>query len=221
MKNIRFLLTIFSSIFFLVSCTREPSDSVDQDKIYVKYDVIYDKNTDQTTVRAEFRFGSAFGTKLELSSPAYVKFNGNYIPYNSTLAYYEDVFTGNVSSGTFIYGDVDGNVYTNTTNTLESVEFPNQEITIQGGNDYVMAFEGDPIAGDDVVTLNISDKVFATSISGATSITIGGSQTSGINEGPYIGYMSRTLTQSLSQSTPEGGRIWLTYKAFNKAITIQ
>jgi hypothetical protein len=220
MKNCFFLLLLIGSILF-DSCTREPSSSVDQDKIYVKYDVIYDKNEDETTVRAEFRFGGAFGTKLELSSPAFVKFNGSIIPFNSTLAYYEEKLPGMVSSGTFVYEDVDGNSYTNTTASIRPVEFPEGEITIVGGTDYVMPLIGDAISGNDVVTLTLSEKVFATSINGATSITLGGVQTSEINVGPHIGYMTRTVTQSPAQATSEGGTIWLTHKAFNKAITIQ
>jgi hypothetical protein len=221
MKNYSLLFTFLIAVLSFVSCTREPSDSVDQDKIYVKYDLIYDSNNDETTVRAEFRFGGAFGTKLELSSPAYVKFNGSYIPYNSTLAYYEEKIPGQISNGTFIYGDVDGNVYSNTTSNMRSAEFPDSQIVINNGMDYVMNFDGVPISGNDVVTMNLSDKVFATSINGATSLTIGGSQTSSLNPGPYIGYMSRTMTRSLTQSTSEGGTIWITYKALNKAITIQ
>lgn len=220
MKNF-LLLFLAIDILLFTSCTREPSSSVDQDKIYVKYDLIYDKNEDETTVRAEFHFGGAFGTKLELSSPAYVKFNGSVIPFNSTLAYYEEKLPGLVSSGTFVYGDVDGNVYTNTTSNIKPVEFPEGEITINSGTDYVMPFVGDPISGNDVVTMTLAEKIFATSISGATTITLGGVQTSEINAGPHIGYMSRTVTQTPAQATSEGGMIWLTHKAFNKAITVE
>jgi hypothetical protein len=220
MKN--FLLFILSvALLFLASCTREPSSSVDQDKIYVKYDLIYDKNEDETTARAEFRFGGPFGTKLELSTPASIKFNGSVLPFNSTLAYYEEKYSGLIGSGTFVYADVDGNVYTNSTGTIRPVEFPDGTITINNGTDYVMPFTGEAISGNDVVTLTVAEKVFATSVSGATTITLGGVQTAEINAGPYIGTMYRTVTQSPSQATSEGGTIWLTHKAFNKAITVE
>lgn len=183
--------------------------------------MIYDKNEDETTVRAEFRFGGAFGTKLELSSPASIKFNGTAIPYNSTLAYFQNKFPGFVSSGNFTYVDVDGSTYTNSTGTIKAVAFIADPIIITSGVDYVMSFLGDAIGANDVVTLNISDKIFATTIIGAQSLTLGGVQTSGIDPGPYIGYMYRTVTQTPAQTTPEGGTIWLTYKAFNKAIDIQ
>lgn len=220
MKN-NILFFLAGALLFISSCTREPSSSVDQDKIFVKYDLIYDKNEDETTVRAEFRFGGAFGTKLELSSPASVKFNGSALPFNSTLAYYEEKLPGLVNSGTFIYSDVDGNTYSNATDTIRSVEFPSTDIVVNGGTDYVMPFMGQTIGGSDVVTLTLSEKIFATSISGASAITLGGVQTAEINGGPHIGYMYRTVTQTPVQVTSEGGTIWLTHKAMNKAITIE
>lgn len=207
-------------MILLVSCTREPSSSVDQDKIYTKYELVYDANTDMTTVKAEFRFGSIVGTKLELSQPASIRFNGELIPFNSTLAIYEEQIAGYVSSGTFTYNDIDGNIYSNTTAHLKTIDFPNGDIEITRGEDYVMPFNGNVIGSNDVVTMNVSDKIFATSIIGASSITLGGVQTSLITPGPYIGYMSRTLTDTPANATPEGGLILLTYKTNNKAIQI-
>lgn len=217
------LLCRFSIFFFtlvLSSCTREPSDSVDQDKIYVKYDLTYDKNEDVTKVKVEFHFGNVFGTKLELSNPASIKFNGNFIPYNSTLAYYEDEFPGFISSGTFTYKDVDGIIYTNSTETIKPVAFPVEEISITHRVDYVLNFTDEGIGSNDMVNVTIATKAFSTSISGATSLTLGGVQTNDISPGPYVANMYRTIVQSPSQATSEGGTIWLTYKAFNKAVTV-
>lgn len=208
-------------LLMLASCTRESSDSVDQDKIWVKYELEYDANEDVTKARVEFRFGGAFGTKLELSSPATIKFNGSAVPFNSTFAYYEKEIPGYVTEGTFVYQDVDGNTYTNDTPEMRAVAFPSGEINVVAGSDYVMPFVGSAISGGDIVTLVLNDKVFATSQSGATSITLGGVQTSGITPGPYIGYMHRTVSAIPAMATSEGGLIWVTYKAANKAITIQ
>lgn len=208
-------------ILLLASCTRESSDSVDQDKIWVKYELEYDANEDVTKARAEFRFGGAFGTKLELSSPATIKFNGSAVPFNSTFAFYEKQIPGHVTEGTFVYQDVDGNTFTNDTPVMRSVEFPSGEVNIVGGSDYVMPFVGTAISGGDIVTLVLNDKIFATSQSGATSITLGGVQTAEITDGPYIGYMHRTVSAIPAMSTSEGGLIWVTHKAANKAITVQ
>ena len=57
MKSMKtYIRTALITLLF-TSCVRESSDSVDQDKIWTKYEIIYDKNEDQTTVRVEFRFG--------------------------------------------------------------------------------------------------------------------------------------------------------------------
>ena len=207
--------------FALTSCSRESSDSVDQDKIWVKYELQYNANLDVTYAQAEFRFGGAFGTKLELSSPAYIKFNGQTLPFNSTFAYYQKQFDGQITEGTFVYQDVDGNTFTNDTPEMKSVSFPAGDVTITAGSDYVMPFVGSSINGGDIVSLFLNDKVFATSQNGATSITLGGVQTSEFTPGPYIGYMDRTVSAIPAMSTSEGGLIWVTHKTANKAITVQ
>ncbi|MBL7943640.1 MAG: hypothetical protein JNM00_12785 [Flavobacteriales bacterium] len=221
MKNVILIATGLLMLVAFTSCEREPSSSVDQDKIWTKYEIVYDKNTGKTIARAEFRFSNALGTKLELSDPAEVTFNGTVMPFNSTTAVYEIEMNGLTTSGVFEYTDLDNNVYTNTTDQLELVEFPDGEILVQGGVDYVLDWSGDPIGSSDLVTVNLSDKVFSTGITGATSITLGGVQTDDITPGPHIGYMWRTLVREPDDATPEGGTIWLTYKAFNKAVTVQ
>ncbi len=220
MKSMKtYIRTALITLLF-TSCVRESSDSVDQDKIWTKYEIIYDKNEDQTTVRVEFRFGGVFGTKLELASPATIKFNGSTIPFNSTLAYYETTLDGLISSGTFAYTDVEGTTYTNTTNSIKAVEYPTSDVTITHGTDYVMMFTGQVIGLSDVVTASVASKIFATAQVGASTITFGGVQTSDITPGPYVGTMTRVVTQVPTQATPEGGTILLTHKALNKAITV-
>lgn len=220
MKGIHFTLTLVA-LMALVSCEREPSNSVDQQKIFTRYELTYDKNENKTVVKAEFRFGGATGTKLELSSPAQVQFNGVIMPFNSAWAYYELTMSGLVSSGTFVYKDVEGQVYTNTTAQLKSVEFPAGDINLTNGTDYVLHWVGDPLITNETVTVTLSDKVFVTGQANATSITLGGVQTNGITPGPYVAGMYRTQIQNPSQSPLEGGTIWLTHKAFNKAVTVQ
>ncbi|MBX7050917.1 MAG: hypothetical protein K1X54_02680 [Flavobacteriales bacterium] len=220
MKKYLFRFIIFCCSLSLASCTREPSASVDQDKIYTKYELIYDANTDMTTVKAEFRFGSMLGTKLELSHPASVSFNGELIPFNSTLAIYEEQIAGFISSGIFSYTDVEGHVYENQTGRIKTISFPGGSMAIDRGTDHVMPFIGNPVGSEDVVSLKFANKVFSTSIVGSSSITIGGVQTNGIEAGAYTASMSRTHTDVLHNATPEGGSILLTYKAHNKAIQV-
>ncbi len=205
----------------LASCEREPSSSVDQDKIWTRYEIKYDKNTDKTTAYAEFRFGNALGTKLELSDPALVTFNGTTMPFNAVTANYELELGGMVPAGTFVYTDLDNNVFANSTDSLQSVEFPSAAITIDSGSDYVLNFVGEPIGSNDLVNVVIADKSFTTAVEGATSITLGGVQTGEITNGPHIAYMWRSLVRNVGQGTSEGGTIFLTYQAFNKAVNVE
>lgn len=215
------LLALLPLSLLLASCEREPSSSVDQDKIWTRYEIKYDKNTDKTTAFAEFRFGNALGTKLELSDPASVTFNGTEMPFNSVTANYELELGGLVPAGTFVYTDLDNNVFTNSTDSLQSVEFPSAAVTIDSGSDYVLNFVGEPIGSNDVVNVLIADKGFATAVAGATSITLGGVQTGEITNGPHIAYMWRSLVRDIAQGTSEGGTIFLTHQAFNKAVNVE
>ena len=87
-------------------CFREPSDSVNQDKIYTDYELFYNANEDKTYARATFKFSNLTGTKLELSDPSEVTFEGDLRSFKPALAYYEKTLPGLVSSGTFEWKDI-------------------------------------------------------------------------------------------------------------------
>lgn len=68
------------------SCSREDSNDADQDRIYAEYDLKYDTNQNKTIVSAVFKFSSALGTNLELSSPSQVKFGTDVLNCDATFA---------------------------------------------------------------------------------------------------------------------------------------
>ena len=107
------LFYILFSAFLLVfvSCQRESSEDVNQDKIYTEYSLVYDANTDITYARALFKFSNITGTQLELEAPAEVKFDNDILAFNQTLAYYEKQYVGVKTGGTFTYKDLDNNTY--------------------------------------------------------------------------------------------------------------
>ncbi|HBH48606.1 MAG TPA: hypothetical protein DDX98_08195, partial [Bacteroidales bacterium] len=77
-----------------VSCEREDSADVNQDRIYTIYSLVYEADQDITYARAWFQFGSAVGTLLELSEPSNVSFNDQRLSFQNAFAYYEKSLPG-------------------------------------------------------------------------------------------------------------------------------
>jgi hypothetical protein len=111
MKKLFLILSLAAAtIYFFSSCERESSSDVNQDRIYVLYEIIYDQPTDLSYAKASFFFGSITGTKLELADPSNVKCNDINLGFKNALAYYEAQYTGNIETGNFVWTDTDGNV---------------------------------------------------------------------------------------------------------------
>lgn len=54
----------------------EPISDVNPDRVWVRYELIYDGQNDRTEARASFRFGNPTGTQLRLTDGASVSFEG-------------------------------------------------------------------------------------------------------------------------------------------------
>ncbi len=120
MKKI-FLILIGSLI--LASCaSNEIANSIDvkQDKIYQNYSILYNGNTNETNIKATYRFGGENGTTLVLTPPSKVTFNGKSMTrYESDFvgAYYKIAQSKSLASGqvcTFVFTDTDKKQYTNS-----------------------------------------------------------------------------------------------------------
>ena len=123
MKKVLFSLSLLFAVVF-TACTGESAGDVNQDRIYTEYEQFYNSNTGTTTVIARFRFGGALGTILELDSTDNVKFNGDDLPYSIFWGAHVKEYVGNIAPGTFVYTNLDGNVFTNTVPAFESIDFP-------------------------------------------------------------------------------------------------
>ena len=116
MKNKIAILAV--SLSLLVACAKEDSENVNQDSIYSIYELHFNKNLDKTTARATFRFGGPTGTLLDLTDPANVTFEGDALLYNTALGFHSKSYANLKDSGTFIYTDLEGKVFTNSMNKI-------------------------------------------------------------------------------------------------------
>jgi hypothetical protein len=210
---------------FVVSCDKENSDDVNQDKIYTDYELFYNKNDDKTIVVARFRFGGPTGTILELVNGAKVEFNGDELTYNGWYAGHVKEYAGLVSSGSFEYTDVDGSIFVNATPALDTAGFQNGFDTIVKSQANTLTWNGNALAADETVGVFVGswtwgqDALFFQDQDGATNIIMGVNQMSGLALGTSTVYKERTNAINVSSGTSEGGRIRSKYRATN--VTVQ
>lgn len=222
------LLSALMLMFAFTSCNKEDSDSVNQDKIYTVYEFDYDKNTNITYARAWFRFGNILGTPLELKDPgASITFNGDTMPFKSSLSYYELQFPGILATGTFVYTDLNNDTYTNTVTMAKAIDLPNTISTIQRSANNQITCVGDSLgASEKFVTRvansgNTNAQYFTTTGVGAQTVTLLSSQLSLMAQGTGTIRLERTFEPALQQKTLAGGSISTTYKALERTANIQ
>lgn len=203
------------------SCKKESSDSVDQDKIWAEYQLIYDHNTQITYARAIFKFSNVAGTLLELESPATVKCDNDLLAYNPALGYYEKQYVGIKNTGVFKYVDLDNHTFQNTlTLTLaDTVGFPVGLDTIKKSVPFEIAWTGSALKANETITVWINSNVegdarlLSTNMVGSTSIIFPANQLSQLGLGAFgMLAMERLYRPAITQATSAGGLITIKYK---------
>jgi hypothetical protein len=220
-------LSLAIGLFVFSSCNREPSDAVDQDRIFTTYELFYDANDDVTYARATFQFSSATGTRLELVDPSEVLFEGSPLSWKPALAYYETELAGFVDSGTFEWTDTEGNSYTNTAEIFP-IDFPDGGIDTVGRDAaYELTWEGDAV--DAFMTINVTAngenegdaQAFSTANVGATSIILPKDKLEQIGVGPGTMTLGRTYSPALQEATGAGGLLIGRYRAETEEVYFQ
>ena len=145
---IAIVLGVFSVVFS--SCERESSEDVNQDRIYVYYELLYNQQQDITYARATFYFGGITGTKLELTAPSEVKADGQYLTWKPLLAYYETSFAGLRDTASFSWTDTDGDVFVNGV-SIHEIDLPQTLDTIHAGGSYELFWVGDTLRVNETV----------------------------------------------------------------------
>jgi hypothetical protein len=220
-----FFLALFLGLS-LFSCTSESSDSVNQDRIYTVYELFYNANEDKTFARATFFFSNELGTRLELSDPSMVTFDGDELTFNRVLAYYEREYAGFVSSGTFEWTDTEENVYQNSIE-VRTIDYAGTIDTIDRSSSYELSWEGDALTEDELVTVTINGenegdaRVFTNNDIGSSSIILAKNILEQVGAGPGTIFMDRSYTPELLDATDAGGRRTGRYRAPNQSPYMQ
>ena len=221
MKN-QILLFAVICCFSISGCTIQPSDAVDQAKIWTGYELFYDKNENKTYAKAIFKFGDALGTTLQLSSSSEVRFNNEVLPFNSTTGFYERPYNGFIKTGTFTFRDTRGTTYTNTVAEIVEIDFPaGNLLTMKRGTDYRLSWVGTPLTANENIGVLLGTTPFLQIVNGSTSITLGGVQLNNFNAGAYVAIMDRSRLIINLQAPTAGGAITSKYRTTNKAVQIE
>ena len=214
-------------VSILSSCQKADSKDVNQDKIYVEYELFYDKNTDKTYASAIFKFNNSAGTQLQLTSPSEVKFNNDVIPYDPFFAYYRKEYAGQINSGTFNFKDKDGKIYSNTVNLAKLIGNPSID-TIKRVGSYVYSWLGDSLATNEFVGLTIGNnanaanfQVFLQYAVSSKNLVLPLNQLNQLPVGMSYCQLDRAIQTNASHVTSAGGLIRGKYRALNKNLYIK
>lgn len=226
MKKLFYL--IFGVGLVFTSCDKEDSADVNQNKIYCDYELFYNQNEDKTHAVARFRFGGPTGTLLELtdSTGASVKFNGETLPYNVWYGGHHKEYAGQLTGGTFVYTNTNGDVYSNAVPTGEPIAFQPDFDTINKSVAQTFVWDGTALSENQHVGVFVGtwtwgeDATFFTADNGATSLVMGVTQMADLALGSSTVYMDRSTAVNISEGTPEGGRIRYKYRCTNASAQV-
>ena len=224
MKKLLFTIILGTT---LVSCNKESSDDVNQDKIYTDYEMFYNANTDKTVVVARFKFGDITGTNLELDNGASVVFGSDTLYYNVWYTGHAKEYAGQIPVGTFTYKDTDGNTYINTAPSGQSIAFDPAFTTITKSIANTLTWVGSTLAANEAVGVFVGtnwtwgqDALFYQDLDGSSDIIMGVSQMNNLAEGPATVFMDRSINVDVSQGTSKGGKIRYRYRTLNQNVTV-
>jgi hypothetical protein len=133
-------------------------------------------------------------------------------------------FAGLVSTGTFVYTDLDENVFTNSVPALVPIDFPAID-TISSGGSFTFQWQGDAVGEDETVTLSVDGtqqenfEVFTTILEGETQLVLGADKLGNLGAGAASAVLTRSYYRnSVDEGTSEGGRIASSYVAEKSLI---
>ncbi len=208
----------------LQSCESEDSSNVVQDRIFGAYELYYNANEDKTYARATFHFGNLSGTRLELSAPSTITFNGEPLDWKPVLAFYEIALPGRVN-GTFVWTDTDGNSFTNAASLPEFSYVDPPSIIAQDSSSTLNWQTGLAVNENVTVVINGENEAdaqtFITTTAGATSIILDRDRLGRLGTGPGTVFLDRRRLPTTLQATSAGAILTERVRPINLAVTIE
>jgi hypothetical protein len=230
MNSFKTVLLSAITVLVISSACQKPADSkdVNQDKIYGEYELFYDKNADKTYASAAFKFNSATGTPLQLTSPSEIKFNSDAIPYDPIFGYYRKEYAGQITSGTFNFKDGDGTVYSNQVSLAKMITNPVLDTIRRSLVAYTYTWSGDSLTANELIGLTIGAnanplnlQVFLQNTLSSKNIVLPLTQLNQLSIGMSYCQLDRQRESAASSVTSAGGKIRGKYRALNKSVYVK
>ena len=225
------LAVIFLLIAGLFACDSNEigeSKDVNQDKIYMEYNVSYTEGEDKVALDFKYRFAGAAGTTLVLNNPSQVKLDGEILKVDSSK-YGGAFYTANKTYNAFLgkhnieFTDVNGK---NFDNSFEFTPFTlvNLPATAERNKDLFISYNINGLNADDDIEINSvdTDSSFHYHPSGTKSsaaIPAWDLKRQKNQEVSFETTIYRNL--ALKQTTSEGGKLMLTYRLKPVKIKLQ
>lgn len=227
MKRLSIIVIIATfAVYFFSACESESSSDVNQDRIYVLYEMEYNETTDKTVARASFFFGSITGTKLELADPSKISCNSLDLGFESVFAFYRAEFAGYVDSGDFTWDDTDGNTFINNA-TINTIDFPETLDTIVKGEAYELTWVGAAMTSAESIFAHIDGDMEEDALNiyqntaSATSVIISANQTDDLTVGTNTIYLRRRNETTAAQATSAGASCAGIYQTLTVNIEVK
>lgn len=223
------ILSALTGLVLLTGCdTAESSDDVNPDRVWTRYELIYDGTADRTESRASFRFGNATGTQLRLDGDVRVAFNGRVLDLRTPLdlTFYNATLPGYTESGVFRYTNADGRDFESTVR-LRPATLPRTLEPVRRGQDYTVRWAGEPIGANEEVrvvlyrvSLDTRLAVASAAQVGATTVTIPAEQTQPIGPGGITVLLTRFSRGAPDEPTEAGGETVAEFNAPQRLVEV-
>ena len=214
-KNYLKVVLFILSAGIIFSCAREASKDVNQEAIRQDYTVSYKAVTNVTTIKASFKFGEGFGrTRLKLSDPSAVTFNGKSMDFNQIAANYRKKENGFIDTVQYTWKDVNGNVYKNAISMPKTHLVPVK--TIDASKPGALKWKGSDLrTGEEIcVTIKSNPADTAQDIESyefcsawdsknPKQVSLGTDKLKNIPKGEIKITLKRTLRKPLNEDTPK------------------
>jgi hypothetical protein len=213
------LIFLITGLFACDSNEIGESRDVNQDKIYMDYNISYTEGEELVYLKFQYRFAGAAGTTLVLNTPSQVKLDGEVLKADSSKsrgAFYETskMYNRFLGKHRIQFTDINGKQYE------DSFEFSpfnliNLPVTADRNKDLIISYQINGLNADDDIEINSmdTDSSFHYHQSGASAnITIPALDLKRQKNKDVSFETAIYRTIPLRQTTSEGGTMMLTYR---------
>ena len=200
--------------------------NIDQNRIYSDLDYTYSASSNKSTITATFRLDNSGGDKLELSYPSRVSFNGEGLAWRNAMGNYSLNRSGNLSSGSYSFFDIDGNEFKNAVSNLNPIDIPFGMNVISKSGNFFLPLTGSPLAVGETIKVTISggaqsgSKVWTITSTGSAHIILDQYKLSYLAVGAANLQVEREISSSLGHSNLSGGKMNAKYLSRKISINI-